>query len=46
MEVESLNAERERAHSAYLVLRAESETMKHSIEDLRIQAHQSAKIFE
>lgn len=46
MEVESLNAEREKAHSAYLILCAESETMKHSIEDLRMQAHQSAKIFE
>ena len=45
-EIDFLNAEKEKAHSAYLILRTESETIKNSIEDLKEQASQSAKIFE
>lgn len=46
MEVDFLNTEKEKAHSAYLILETEKETLKKSIEDLKEQANQSAKIFE
>jgi hypothetical protein len=35
MEIEFLNAEKEKEHSAYLILRTESESIKNSIKDLK-----------
>ena len=46
IELESLNTEKEKAHTAYLILQTEKENTKQAIEDLREQAQNSAKIFE
>lgn len=46
MELDFLNDEKEKAHTAYLILQTEKENTKQAIQDLKDQASQSAKIFE
>ena len=46
MELDGLNTEVEKAHTAYLILQTEKENTKLAIQDLQEQAEKSAKIFE
>ena len=46
IELEALKANREKENTAFLLLQAEKENTKNTIEDLKNQANESAKIFE
>lgn len=46
IELENLKTQREKEHTAFLILQSEKENAKNAIEDLKQQANESAKIFE
>lgn len=46
IELEALKANKEKENTAFLLLQAEKENTKNTIEDLKNQANESAKIFE